>query len=229
MEGIQRLSRDAKDLRIKSRNKFMKSFKSGFYDKNYKSWGRDLKWIAHEKWQEVLNKGQFRELMADQNYEEIVARAMKIESTSHLLSPIEVKALSDGVKTPEGAELFAKGLYQLLYGTASMETRFGLWIESIEKLYQTGSLTWPVVTAFGFIAQPDVHAYLKPNVTEDAAINYGFDFKYQPRPNWEGYRDYLKLCEQVKLDLEDLRPRDMIDIESFLSLQGSAEGPKYEH
>jgi hypothetical protein len=233
MEGIQRLSRDAKELRIKSRHKFMKSFKSGFYDKNYKTWGRDLKWSAHEKWQEVLNKGLFRQLMADQNYEEIVARSMNIASVSHLLSSSEEKALREGVKIQEGAELFAKGLYQLLYGTAGIDLRFGLWIESIEKLHQEEALTWPVVTVFAFLAQPEIHAYYKPNVTENAAINYGFDFKYQPKPNWSGYQDYLKLCEQVKLDLEDLRPRDMIDIESFLSLQASGEGTgetlKYEH
>jgi hypothetical protein len=33
----------------------------------------------------------------------------------------------------------------------------------------------------------------------------------------------LAFCELVRRDLEDLRPRDMIDIQSFLWVQGSDE------
>lgn len=225
MKQIHRLSAKAKTLRLKSRKKFMKSFKAGFYDENYKLWERDLKWRAHEKWQEILSKKEFRRLMAEKNYEEIAARAMKVESEATLLIPSEEKALHEGVKTPEDAELFAKGLYQLLYGTASMEKRFKLWVGAIEKVLrtQTRALSWPIVTVFGFLARPEVHAYLKPNVAKNAALNYGFDLKYRPFPNWEGYRDYLNLCEQVKLDLQDLKPRDMIDVQSFLWVQGSGE------
>ncbi|MBC7537393.1 MAG: hypothetical protein H7281_01125 [Bacteriovorax sp.] len=225
MKQFHRLTSEVKDLRLKSRNKFMKSYKAGFYDENYKSKERDFKWSAHEKWQEVLNKKEFRSLMTKKNYQEIALRALKVESSTVLLFSSEEKALHNGVKTPEGAEHFAKGLYQLLYGTASMEIRFNLWVECVGSLLkkQMRTLTWPMVTAFGFIAQPETHAYLKPIVTKNAALNYGFDYKDQPEPNWEGYRDYLEFCEQIKLDLKDLKPRDMIDVQSFLSVQGSSE------
>jgi hypothetical protein len=33
----------------------------------------------------------------------------------------------------------------------------------------------------------------------------------------------LEFCETVRRDLADLRPRDMIDIQSFLWVQGSDE------
>jgi hypothetical protein len=37
-------------------------------------------------------------------------------------------------------------------------------------------LSWPVLTVFGFIAEPGRHMFLKPSVTRLAAQAYGFDF-----------------------------------------------------
>lgn len=86
-------------------------------------------------------------------------------------------------------------------------------------------LTWPVVTVFPFIALPDRHIFLKPTVTRVAAQRYGFDFVYHSRPRWETYASLLDLAATVRLDLRDLKPRDLIDVQSFLSVQGSYEYP----
>ena len=84
-------------------------------------------------------------------------------------------------------------------------------------------LTWPLITVFGFIAQPELHFFLKPNVTRIAAREYGFDFAYQSRPAWSTYASLLEFAELVRRELSDLAPRDMIDIQSFLWVQGSDE------
>jgi hypothetical protein len=60
-------------------------------------------------------------------------------------------------------------------------------------------------------------------VTRLAARKYGYDFRYQSRPNWETYSDLLKFAQVVRRDLQDLKPRDMIDIQSFLWVLGSDE------
>jgi hypothetical protein len=52
---------------------------------------------------------------------------------------------------------------------------------------------------------------------------YGFGFHYKSRPQWPVYANYLELAASVRRDLSDLRPRDMIDIQSFLWIQGSDE------
>ena len=88
---------------------------------------------------------------------------------------------------------------------------------------QTRVLTWPLVTVFGFIAQPELHMFLKPTVTRIAARDYGFDFRYHSRPSWETYASLLEFAEVVRRDQRDLRTRDMIDIQSFLWVQGSDE------
>jgi hypothetical protein len=88
---------------------------------------------------------------------------------------------------------------------------------------QTRVLTWPIVTVFGFLALPEHHIFLKPNVTKVAAREYGFDFHYQSRPHWTTYASLLAFANRVRDDVRDLKPRDMIDIQSFIWVQGSDE------
>jgi hypothetical protein len=75
----------------------------------------------------------------------------------------------------------------------------------------------------GFLAQPERHLFLKPNATRVAAENYGFDFRYASKPSWSGYANLLEFASLVRRDLRDLRPRDMIDIQSFIWVLGSDE------
>ncbi len=84
-------------------------------------------------------------------------------------------------------------------------------------------LTHPVVTVFGFLAQPSQHIYLKPKATKAAAEAYGFDLQYLSRPSWETYASLLGFAAVLREDLADLKPRDMIDIQSFIWVLGSSE------
>ena len=52
---------------------------------------------------------------------------------------------------------------------------------------------------------------------------YGFDFHYASRPNWATYVSLLEFAEQIREDQRDLGPRDMIDLQSFIWVQGSDE------
>ena len=65
--------------------------------------------------------------------------------------------------------------------------------------------------------------FLKPTVTRIAAERYGFAFHYRSRPAWETYASLLALARTVRRDQSLLRPRDMIDIQSFIWVQGSEE------
>jgi hypothetical protein len=56
-----------------------------------------------------------------------------------------------------------------------------------------------------------------------AAQAYGFDLASSSTPNWGTYSSFLDLCRTVHDDLADLGPRDQIDIQSFLWVQGSDE------
>jgi hypothetical protein len=153
--------------------------------------------------------------------------AVRIESRTNLLFSFEKMALRDAVKTTEGAKAFAIGLFDYIYGTDPLRTRFERFVEVVASLprKQTRVLTWPLTTVFGFTANPTEHIFLKPRVTQIAAEKYGYDFFYKSRPNWEGYKSLLDFAAEIKKDLADLKPKDMIDLQSFIWVMGSDEYP----
>ena len=207
------------------RRKFLKFFPGGFRDETYISWERGYKWNAHVRWNEELGEAAFRELLRDGNYREIAVRAVKIESRTNLLFSFEKMALRDAIKPQDGAQLFAEGLHDFLFGRGSDEARFTTWCDVVGRLprRQTRVLTWPVVTVFGFIAQPDRHIFLKPNVTRTAARAYDVDFTYSSRPAWPTYASLLDFARLVCRDQQELRPADLIDAQGFIWVQGSDE------
>lgn len=210
---------------VRCRRKFLRFFPGGFRDETYVDWERGYKQAAHDAWLESLDPAAFRRLIEAGRFAEVAAQAVRIESRTNLLFSFEKMALRDAVKSPDGAEAFAAGLFDMLHGRGSLQHRFAQWVAVVGSLprRQTRVLTWPVLTVFPFIAQPETHVFLKPNVTKIAAREYGFDFLYRSRPSWDTYASLLNLADTVKRDLRDLRPADMIDIQSFLWVQGSDE------
>ena len=205
------------------RRKFLRFFPGGFHDETYVDWERSYKLETHRRWREALGQPTFRALLRSGRFAEIAALAVRVEQRSRhsMIFSFEKMALRDAVKSEPGARAFAEGLYEFLHGRGELERRFERWIDVVAGLprRQTRVLTWPLVTVFGFIADPRTHIFLKPNVTRAAAAAYGFDFLYRSTPNWETYASLLEFARRVRRDVRDLRPRDMIDLQSFIWVQ----------
>jgi hypothetical protein len=216
-----RLSREA----LRCRRKFLQFYPGGYRDPDYVELERSYKWNAHKKWSTTLDRIAYRSLLRSKKYHEIAHAAVSIESRTNLLFSFEKMAIRDAVHRPAGARTFAAALYEYLYGAGPDDKRFENWCAAIEALprRQTRVLTWPIVTVFPFIARPDRYIYLKPTVTREASKAYGFDFHYESRPNWSTHASLTRFAEQVRRDTRDLRPRDMIDLQSFIWVQGSDE------
>lgn len=211
------------------RRKFLRYFPGGFRDETYLEWERDYKWQTHLRWQQVLGQSQYAELLSAGEFHEIAARAIRVEQQSRhsMIFSFEKMALRDAVRSPEGARAFATGLYEFLHGDEPLDRRFARWVATVGSLprRQTRVLTWPLVTVFGFIAQPRQHLFMKPLTMRAAARAYGHDLPYASTPGWPTYRSLLDLAAQVRRDQRALRPRDLIDVQSFLWVQGSDEYP----
>jgi hypothetical protein len=220
--GVRRGSPAAR----RCRRKFLHSFPGGFRDPTYVDWERCYKMAAHERWLAQLGPKQFRALLRAGKHRQIASLAVAIESRTNLLFSFEKMALRDAVRSAGGARTFAEGLHDFLE-CKTLERGFERWCAAVESLprRQTRVLTWPLVTVFGFIARPDEHMFLKPNVTRRAASAYDFDFFYQSRPNLETYASLLDFARKVRRDVSDLEPRDMIDLQSFIWVLGSDEYP----
>src|SRR5437588_12497028 len=105
------------------RRKFVRFFPKGFRDETYLAWERDYKWETHERWEEALNRNEFRRLLDRREYGEIAARAVRTEQRSRhsMIFSFEKMALRDALKPESGARAFATGLYDFLHGSGSEE------------------------------------------------------------------------------------------------------------
>ncbi|HWI81208.1 hypothetical protein [Ramlibacter sp.] len=210
------------------RRNFELFYPDGFTDETYLVAERAYKERAHLEWQAELGPAEFRKLLARGEFRRIADLAVRVESRTNLLFSFEKMALRDALKTPAGARLFATELYAFLWGRGSPQRKFADWVQAVADLprRQTRVLTWPIVTVFGFLARPDKHLFLKPMVTRRAARSYGFDFEYRPEPCWAVYRSLLTFAAIIQRDLDrrpGFKPRDMIDLQSFMWVQGSHE------
>ena len=65
--------------------------------------------------------------------------------------------------------------------------------------------------------------FLKPEATKDFAARVGHRFAsdYTPRLNIAVYDSLLDLAERTTRELSDLKPRDRIDVQSFIWAVGN--------
>jgi hypothetical protein len=56
-----------------------------------------------------------------------------------------------------------------------------------------------------------------------AAKAYGFDFVYSSKVLWPTYESLLSFADAVMRDQQALKPRDLIDAQGFIWVQGSDE------
>jgi hypothetical protein len=84
------------------------------------------------------------------------------------------------------------------------------------------SAKWTVVTYLPFLWRPEKHMFLKPEVTKDFAARVGHRFAsdYEPRLNIGVYDSLLDLVTKTAQELSDLKPRDRIDVQSFIWVVG---------
>ena len=214
-------------LIAKARRKFLRAFPGGFRDETYIDWERDYKWRAHLRWQDNLGEAGFRRLIESRKFEEAARFASAVESRTNLLFSFEKMALRDAIRSPAGAQAFACALFDFLHGKDAPEIRFASWIAALDALprRQTRVLTWPLASVFGFIAQPKQHFFFKPTVTREALRRCGVPFDYASRPSWPVYKALLDAVRNVRGEIASMGPRDMIDMQSFLWIQGSDEYP----
>ena len=190
---------------VDCRRKFLRFFKKGFADPTYLDWERDYKAEAHGRWDDALNESAYKALLMSEAYDEIAARAVRIESRTNLLFSFEKMALRDAVKSQAGARAFAHGLYDFLHGRADPEARFVQWCEAVATLprRQTRVLTWPVLTVFG--SSPSRERTYFSSRSSRASPREPTDSTFDtPRARLADLREPARLRGAVSRDVRDL-------------------------
>jgi hypothetical protein len=149
-------------------------------------------------------------------HEAVAAQARRAFSKSNLTSPYEQMALGNALKDRKNLPVFARGLYELLYG------EFDVGLQRLVALLKPyNAAKWPILTYWPFFRFPDRHAFLKPEIAKVCAYRLGRDLDYDPTPNPRSYRSFLDLVAYMHDGIQVLGPRNNIDLQTFMYVTGT--------
>jgi len=191
---------------------FLENFPEGFYGSRFKE-ERDYKDHAHRLALELLGRATFSSLLQNEKYSEIVKRALKVVNATNLIFPNEKMALKDGLAKPKVHELFSINLFKLLFGDEDLKDRFEAFSTVLENI---DAAKWTTASYFPFFVLPEQYMFVKPTITKHASELCGFEINYNPRLNWLTYKSVLEFSDYLFAELSELKPRDMIDVQSFM-------------
>ena len=193
---------------------FLGEYPEGFYGEKYKAEERDYKLDAHELARDVLNREAFHALLGQEDYSEIRKRALRVINKTNIVFQHESMSLSNGLEDEAVRRDFSIGLYDLLYDDgAELRQRFDAFSDVLGR---AGAGKWPVISYFLFIRFPDRYMFVKPTIMQHLSDLCRYDINYRPQLNWLTYKRILEFSGHLFRELSDLKPRDMIDVQSFM-------------
>ena len=192
---------------------FLTQFPEGFYGQRFNDEERGYKEKAHTLALELLCETAFSTLMANADHFEIAKRALRVANATNLMFPNEKMALKDGLVTKVAQKNFFIALYGLLFGEGELTKRFGAFSDVLENI---DAAKWTTASYFLFIFHPDKYMFVKPTITQFASELCGFEINYKPQLNWLTYKSVLDFSNYLFSELAELKPRDMIDVQSFM-------------
>lgn len=194
-----------------ARTRFLKFFPNGFQSEGFVAEERNYKLAAKAKLDENV---PLEVALAGSGLGEAV---LAVFSATNLLSPFEKTRLQDVLRGP-AADDFIRAAASFASGGG----RSAL-LDLQRSLQPHDSAKWTVVTYLPFLWRPEEHMFLKPEVTKDFAARVGHQFAndYRPKLDYAVYEALLDLASRTARELEDLKPRDRIDVQSFIWVVGA--------
>ena len=192
---------------------FLTNYENGFEGETYKDRERNYKDKAHSLATELLGYELYKELLAKSDFDEIVKRALKIINATNLIFPNEKMALKDGLVTDEHKQSFSEILFDVLFDKENEQSnfeRFALFLQNI------GANKWTIVSYFQFFINPTEYIFIKPTITQKIAEISAYDIEYTSQLNWNTYSKVQQFSKYLKKNIENLQPKDMIDVQSFI-------------
>lgn len=143
-----------------------------------------------------------RELFTKENFTQpdiICENFTKIVSKSTLISLFEKPKVRDMIKSMrmERRDMFAIGLYEMLYGDKKegFETL-------VEVLSFYGLAKWSIVTLIPYYFYRDKEFFIKPTTTKNIIAFFEIEgLVYKPKPSYEFYVKYANVLETMKRNI----------------------------
>lgn len=199
-----------------ARSRFSKFFPNGFRSDGYANQERNYKLAAKRK---LDDNAPLEKALTGSGFGEAV---LSVFRATNMLSPFEKAKLQDAFRGPN-----ADAVIQAAAAFARCGDKNSL--SHLENtLKPLDSAKWTVATYLPYLWRPEQHMFLKPEVTKDYAARVGHPFAsiYEARLNFDVYASLLDLVERTSSELSDLKPRDRIDIQSFIWVVGDYQADR---
>lgn len=192
-----------------ARTRFLRFFPNGFQSEGFAGEERNYKVAAKSKLDLVA---PLAEAANGSGFGEGV---LSVFHATNLLSPFEKARLQD-VLRGRAADSFIRAAGRFAMGEK------GALGDMERALRPHESAKWTVVTYLPFLWRPENHMFLKPEVTKDFAARVGHRFAsdYEPHLDIDVYDSLLDLTSKTAAELAELKPRDRIDVQSFIWVVG---------
>ena len=194
---------------------FRRHFPKGFEDERYLEQERSYKWDAKRQLDDAV---PFNVAAAGDGFADEALRAF---NRTNLLSWFELMRVADVLKG-ERSDAFLRGAAAFASGDMEAGLRT---MASAAKPH--GAAKWTVLTYLPFLWQPDTHMFLKPEITKLFAARVGHEFALRYRADLDlgVYRCLLDLVARTRAAIAELRPRDNVDVQSFVWVVGAYSEP----
>src|SRR5829696_4195543 len=162
----RRTAKAALWTREQGMEKFLNKYNGGFPDAWYRSSHRDPRLKQHQMWTELLGEGKLRELADGKPHiaAQHILKIMDLPDKPILQVKTELPRLRDAFMRTERMPAFLIALADLLDAETVTKDLYDAYLTafaSIAPVTQKSPMSWPIVTALPYIAQPDKHMLLK--------------------------------------------------------------------
>ena len=190
--------------------RFCSFFPGGFSDPTYHAQERDYK----DKARAALLAAAPLEQALDAT--PTVAQACRKGLATNLLSRFEAARLSEILSSDEGPPFVqAAARFAIEPDQQSL-------IAMEKAILPHGRASWPLVTYLPYFWAPETQMFLKPEATKDFALRVGHHFAntYESTLSFAVYEALLDLAQWTEREIQELTPRDRIDVQSFIWVVG---------
>ncbi|HON36490.1 MAG TPA: hypothetical protein PLY52_09320 [Methanothrix sp.] len=190
---------------------------TNFSDSNYIKDETEYKRDAIAKANELLSKAELSKLLDEGKFDEIISRLKGIGHATNLLR-INVPSTGDLAILEDdklSKQAFSRQIFQLLHGSSPSQDRLDNFLNFVKDNGLPNKWTFP--TYFLFMCHPDTEMFIKPMATKAFFEYLGVeDLGFNSTPSGETYAIIKQLSHQLKDDLKEYGPQDMVDVQSLI-------------
>lgn len=194
-----------------AKQRFLSFFPSGFESPEYVTQERDDKDAARDMLSKFVPLEGARE---GSGFEEPV---LSVFRRTILLSPFEKTAMQNLLRGSDANGFVASAASFAESGSKADFNKLASFLR------QRDLGKWTLATYLPFFWRPEAHMFLKPQATKDFAERVGHPLAqiYDAKLEFETYQSLLDLVAETERAIDDLKPQDKIDIQSFIWVVGN--------